>query len=261
MERCFLRWVELVDHLLRGPGATTPTGLLTAELAATFGANCAWHWLEPEGFGFEMLEQPPGWPTDEEMEFWAREALPEHPLIQWFAVTGDSTAMTIGRVPEGVGTRRGRELVVESLAPVGFEQQLSIPYRHGPTSSRTFVLATSGSDFTDEQVALARRIQPLLVLLSRQEAVLERARPGASVVPMLRADSGLTGRELAVLQLLADGLTAESIGRRLGVSRHTVRKHLEHVYRKLGVTDRLVAVREARARGLLDEPAHAAAAD
>jgi DNA-binding CsgD family transcriptional regulator len=38
------------------------------------------------------------------------------------------------------------------------------------------------------------------------------------------------------------------------VSRHTVRKHLEHVYRKLGVADRLVAVREARAQGLLDEP-------
>jgi DNA-binding CsgD family transcriptional regulator len=57
-----------------------------------------------------------------------------------------------------------------------------------------------------------------------------------------------------MLRLLAEGLTAESIGRRLGVSRHTVRKHLEHVYRKLGVTDRLVAVREARAQGLLEEP-------
>ena len=67
------------------------------------------------------------------------------------------------------------------------------------------------------------------------------------------SDADLTGRELAVLALLAEGLTAEAIGRRLGVSRHTVRKHLEHLYRKLGVGDRLVAVREARARGLLPE--------
>ncbi len=257
-----MRWVDLVDHLLREPAGELPTALLTAELAATFGTNASWNWVDPDGgFGFEMFEQPPGWPTDEQMEFWTREALPQHPLIQWFAATGDSTATTIGRVPDDVGTRRGRELVLEALAPVGLERQLSIPYRMGPHGHRAFVMGTAGDDYTDDQVTLARRLQPLLVLLARNASVLERLRPGVSVVPLRRADSGLTGRELAVLQLLADGLTAESIGRRLGVSRHTVRKHLEHAYRKLGVTDRLVAVREARARGLLDETPQAAAAD
>ena len=163
--------------------------------------------------------------------------------------------MTIGRVPSAVGTRRGRDLVVECLAPVGLDEQLSIPYQLSPRGYRAFVLATTGSDYGDEELTLARRIQPLLVLLARNDAVLEERRPGATVVrrSVSVSDADLTGRELAVLALLAEGLTAEAIGRRLGVSRHTVRKHLEHLYRKLGVGDRLVAVREARARGLLPE--------
>ena len=162
-----------------------------------------------------MIDQPAGWPTEDETDFWAREAMPLHPLIVWFALTGDSTAMTIGRVPSGVGTRRGRELVVECLAPVGLDEPLSIPYQLGPSGYRAFVLATTGSDYSDEQVTLARRIQPLLVLLGRNEAVLERLRLGATVVPrsLVVADADLTGRELAVLALLAEGLTADATGR------------------------------------------------
>ena len=207
-----MHWVDLVDHLLTSPERGMETAELTAELADTFDTNASWNWADADGgFGFEMLDQPAGWPTEAETDFWAREAMPLHPLIVWFAVTGDSTAMTIGRVPSAVGTRRGRELVVECLARVGLDEQLSIPYQLSPRGYRAFVLATTGTDYCDEQLTLA------------------------------------------VLALLAEGLTAEAIGRRLGVSRHTVRKHLEHLYRKLGVGDRLVAVREARARGILPE--------
>lgn len=220
----------------------------------TFDTNAAWNWIDADGgYGFDMYDRPPGWPSPAEMEFWTLEAMPEHPLPHWYMVSGDTSATTIERVPRSVGTRRGREMVAHCLRPVGLDRQLAIPYRVGPAGQRVFVLAKSGADYSDDQVTLARRIQPLMVLLARNQAVLEECRPGASVVPLQRATAGLTGRELAVLRLLADGLTAESIGRRLGVSRHTVRKHLEHVYRKLGVTDRLVAVREARARGLLDD--------
>lgn len=256
LERRFLRWVDLVEHLLACPDGGMPTAELTAELADTFDTNASWNWADADGgSGFEMIDQPRDWPSEEETEFWAREALPLHPLIEWFALTGDSTAMTIGRVPSAVGTRRGRDLVVECLAPVGLDEQLSIPYQLSPRGYRAFVLATTGSDYGDEELTLARRIQPLLVLLARNDAVLEERRPGATVVrrSVSVSDADLTGRELAVLALLAEGLTAEAIGRRLGVSRHTVRKHLEHLYRKLGVGDRLVAVREARARGLLPE--------
>ncbi|MEU4242438.1 helix-turn-helix transcriptional regulator [Actinoplanes sp. NPDC026619] len=62
----------------------------------------------------------------------------------------------------------------------------------------------------------------------------------------------LTQRESAVLGLLAGGLTAAAIARRLGISERTVHRHQNHLYRKLGVSDRLVAVLRAYALGLLE---------
>ena len=52
----------------------------------------------------------------------------------------------------------------------------------------------------------------------------------------------LTGRELEVLRLLAQGLTNPEIGARLGVSRGTVKVHVEHIIAKLGASDRTQAV-------------------
>ncbi len=53
--------------------------------------------------------------------------------------------------------------------------------------------------------------------------------------PDAARDIQLTPRELAVLALLAEGLTAASIGRRLMITERTVHKHLQHSYTKLGV--------------------------
>ena len=44
---------------------------------------------------------------------------------------------------------------------------------------------------------------------------------------------------------------AYGIGLRLSVSPRTVHKHLEHIYRKLGVTDRLAAVVAAGEAGIV----------
>ncbi|MEV8215459.1 LuxR C-terminal-related transcriptional regulator [Leifsonia sp. NPDC077715] len=62
----------------------------------------------------------------------------------------------------------------------------------------------------------------------------------------LPADSPLSPREAQALALVGTGLTARAIGYRLGISESTVHKHLEHAYRKLGVTDRVLAVTAAR---------------
>ena len=61
----------------------------------------------------------------------------------------------------------------------------------------------------------------------------------------------LTGRELDVLRLVADGLTNPAIARRLHISEATVKTHLVHAYAKLGVDDRTAAVMTALERGLL----------
>jgi DNA-binding CsgD family transcriptional regulator len=55
----------------------------------------------------------------------------------------------------------------------------------------------------------------------------------------------LTGRELDVLALVAQGLTNRQISGRLFISPATVRTHLEHIYDKLGVRSRAGAVSAA----------------
>jgi DNA-binding CsgD family transcriptional regulator len=61
-----------------------------------------------------------------------------------------------------------------------------------------------------------------------------------------RLDSlGLTRREGDVLALVASGYTNAEVARRLCVQPSTVRKHLEHVYAKLGVQNRTAAARIA----------------
>jgi two-component system nitrate/nitrite response regulator NarL len=61
----------------------------------------------------------------------------------------------------------------------------------------------------------------------------------------------LSARELEVLRLVADGLSATEIGERLHLARTTIRTHLQHIYEKFGVSDRTSAVAHAMRHGLL----------
>jgi DNA-binding NarL/FixJ family response regulator len=62
----------------------------------------------------------------------------------------------------------------------------------------------------------------------------------------------LTPRETEILQLIAKGLSNRSAAETLGVSRATVRTHLEHIYAKLDVSNRTEAVTEAIRRGIIE---------
>ncbi len=55
----------------------------------------------------------------------------------------------------------------------------------------------------------------------------------------------LTPRELEVLSVLIEGLTNKAIARRLNISLHTVKFHVESVFRKLDVRTRAEAVAKA----------------
>ncbi|ANU08288.1 helix-turn-helix transcriptional regulator [Paraurantiacibacter namhicola] len=65
------------------------------------------------------------------------------------------------------------------------------------------------------------------------------------------ASLGLTAREIDVLDRLATGASNKEIARKLGVSPHTVKTHIAHVYDKLGVHGRGKAVDMARRLSLL----------
>ncbi len=48
----------------------------------------------------------------------------------------------------------------------------------------------------------------------------------------------LTTRERQIVRVMAEGLTNKEIGRRLTLAEGTVKVHLHHIYRKLGVSNR-----------------------
>ncbi len=87
----------------------------------------------------------------------------------------------------------------------------------------------------------------------QQIAVVERAvlRLEAPVLPSSGRPGAVTEREVEVLRLLSDGLIARSIAHRMSVSERTVHKHLENLYQKLNVHDRLTAVIRGQQLGLL----------
>jgi DNA-binding CsgD family transcriptional regulator len=58
----------------------------------------------------------------------------------------------------------------------------------------------------------------------------------------------LTPRELEVLAALAEGMTNKTIARRLDISLHTVKFHIESLFRKLGARTRTEAVAKASER-------------
>jgi two-component system nitrate/nitrite response regulator NarL len=68
--------------------------------------------------------------------------------------------------------------------------------------------------------------------------------------PMRESDTQtlLTPRELEVLAAMADGMTNKLIARRLDISLHTVKFHVESVFRKMGAHNRAEAVAKALER-------------
>jgi DNA-binding CsgD family transcriptional regulator len=74
-------------------------------------------------------------------------------------------------------------------------------------------------------------------------AVDDLARVTARLLPEAPSrPSGLTDRELEVLRLVAQGCTNREIADVLVLSEHTVRRHLQNVFGRLGVSSRAAAV-------------------
>jgi HD-GYP domain-containing protein (c-di-GMP phosphodiesterase class II) len=83
------------------------------------------------------------------------------------------------------------------------------------------------------------------------EAVLTAA--GHRVVRRREGPAGLTAREVEVLRLLAQGLSNKDIAARLVITPKTAGNHIEHIYSKIGATNRTAASLFAMQHGLLPE--------
>ena len=62
----------------------------------------------------------------------------------------------------------------------------------------------------------------------------------------------LTPREVEILQIIAKGLSNAEAGKVLKISRATIRTHLEHIYAKMSVSNRVEAITEGIRQGLID---------
>ena len=65
-------------------------------------------------------------------------------------------------------------------------------------------------------------------------------------------ENRLTEREFNVISLVVEGLTNSQIAEKLHISVHTVKAHLEAIYDKFGVSNRVQATIKAIALGLVD---------
>lgn len=102
--------------------------------------------------------------------------------------------------------------------------------------ARTLYLERSGKNYTERDKLLLTLLRPHLVSMQANAALRRR---GGSL--------SLTRREAEVLGWIARGKTNAQISRLLFVSPHTVRKHVEHIFEKLGVHTRAAAVARWRA--------------
>jgi DNA-binding CsgD family transcriptional regulator len=94
---------------------------------------------------------------------------------------------------------------------------------------------------------------------ARLEQVRRRARPRASAERFCRKGPGRktvsplepSARELEVLSLTAEGNTSRQVAELIVITEHTVKSHLKHLYRKLGVRSAPQAVAVAIRKGLI----------
>jgi len=126
------------------------------------------------------------------------------------------------------------------------------------------ILFTASTDHHDLRRAVAADPDGLLLKTvsvdQLAEAILDVARGARvidrNVVGLVRAGNDedavpLSERELEVLECLARGLTNREISRELFIAQATVKRHVESVFDKLGVSDRASAVAEGFRRGLV----------
>ncbi|MET9566292.1 helix-turn-helix transcriptional regulator [Streptomyces tauricus] len=178
----------------------------------------------------------------------------EHPLFLYTS-SGQRAPITVDEVADRSAWLRS-DCYNEAHEIFGTTRQMALPLPTTREVVRGFIMGRPGQNFSAREVALAAGIQPLLHGVDSHLREIRRLHrthgtDRAELDPQHRAaEVGITPRELTVLALLAQGLTAAAIARRLGISASTVNTHLERIYRKLGATDRLTTVLVARDLGL-----------
>lgn len=120
--------------------------------------------------------------------------------------------------------------------------------------ARGFLLKDTDRESLFRAIRSAARGETLL-----QPEMLERVlahadggqRPNVPPIPAASETSGLSEREMEVLESVAHGERSKEIALRLGITERTVKAHLASIYNKLGVDSRAAAIAIAAQKGWL----------
>ncbi|MDT4932597.1 MAG: hypothetical protein QOK11_489 [Pseudonocardiales bacterium] len=149
--------------------------------------------------------------------------------------------------------------VIAQLATLSPGTKVVVLTSDGNAETLSQALNAGAAGYVHKSRSLAVLVD-VLQRIGTDEIVVEGSfiRPRASdrhaPPQLLRLATYLTHREVECLTLLAEGLDTATMARRLGVSRTTVRSHVQSVLTKLGVHSRLEAASLAIRFGLLDQP-------
>lgn len=111
----------------------------------------------------------------------------------------------------------------------GHVDGLTVGFRSGPDAVAHVCLERRRRPFAERDVAMLNLLLPVFQRHLRQR-------------PTARSAASLTMQERRVLMEVAAGASNTEVAATLCVAPSTVRKHLEHAFRKLGVTNRVAAV-------------------
>lgn len=164
----------------------------------------------------------------------------QHPLFGWYLSQPDWTPRRVSDVAD-LSELDQLPLFRDLLLPAGAAHHVMIPVTPPASGRLVAFVAHRLRDFSDSELRTATHLQAGLVALYHHLAGLQRPVAGPH----------LTEREQMVLNCLASGCTAGAIAHRLDAQPATIRKHLQNIYAKLEVSDRLGAVMRARELGLL----------
>jgi DNA-binding CsgD family transcriptional regulator len=226
-----------------------PNLLLPALMDAVAADSALWTELDPAAGPLpRRIVCHPEPLLDEESGAALERHVPDFPLTRHTRPGGPGTPVRRSDL-QTVTSFRSCAMYADVVRQLGIDEMVAMALVPGRLHV-CVALNRVGRDFSEAEVDLLTQLRPLL---TRRLARLAgdpwpglaggRAGPGGDPVARRKAGrSVLTERQLEVLDLVAGGLTDVAIAHRLGCSPRTVDKHLEHAYRRLGVSCRTAAM-------------------